>query len=356
MRSARPAAPATVAAAELDGLERSRADPTVERHCRRPRALPRLSREALRGAVARQRPAPGRRRFRRADAPALRRPRTASRAPSRSGQPEASGARAGWRRRRIAPTGKRRGRCGRPLRAQLAFGLVAPSPSPPEPQTCLRARCLAPGAAVRPDSPATRAQRTETYHARIAARRRPRRPARILGGLHRPRAQPHVEEVPRAWMRDAYRRAQEGLPPARSRRLLVPGSGTFGMEAARQVGTGKPVLVIRQRLVQLPLDQIFDDGKIPSHSVHGAEGASGRSPAASSPGRRRPSDRGRHRSAREAGGGVRALHVETAAGMILPDDYLKAVADVVHGRGGLFVLDCIARAIWVDMEGPASTC
>jgi aspartate aminotransferase-like enzyme len=47
---------------------------------------------------------------------------------------------------------------------------------------------------------------------------------------------------------------------------------------------------------------------------------------------------------------VFAPHVETAAGMILPDDYLKAVADAVHAVGGLFVLDCIASgAMWVDM-------
>jgi len=48
---------------------------------------------------------------------------------------------------------------------------------------------------------------------------------------------------------------------------------------------------------------------------------------------------------------VFAPHVETAAGMILPDDYLKAVAEAVHEVGGLFVLDCIASgAMWVDME------
>jgi aspartate aminotransferase-like enzyme len=47
---------------------------------------------------------------------------------------------------------------------------------------------------------------------------------------------------------------------------------------------------------------------------------------------------------------VFAPHVETAAGMMLPDDYLSAVADAVHAVGGLFVLDCIASgAMWVDM-------
>ena len=48
---------------------------------------------------------------------------------------------------------------------------------------------------------------------------------------------------------------------------------------------------------------------------------------------------------------VFAPHVETACGMILPDDYLKAVSDAVHEVGGLFVLDCIASgAMWVDMQ------
>jgi aspartate aminotransferase-like enzyme len=48
---------------------------------------------------------------------------------------------------------------------------------------------------------------------------------------------------------------------------------------------------------------------------------------------------------------VFAPHVETASGMMLPDDYLRAVADAVHAVDGLFVLDCIASgAMWVDME------
>ena len=48
---------------------------------------------------------------------------------------------------------------------------------------------------------------------------------------------------------------------------------------------------------------------------------------------------------------VFAPHVETSAGMLLPDDYIRAVADAVHAVGGLFVLDCVASgAIWVDME------
>src|SRR5690606_27663620 len=48
---------------------------------------------------------------------------------------------------------------------------------------------------------------------------------------------------------------------------------------------------------------------------------------------------------------VFAPHVETASGIVLPDDYLRRVADAVHSVGGLFVLDCIASGtIWVDMQ------
>ena len=48
---------------------------------------------------------------------------------------------------------------------------------------------------------------------------------------------------------------------------------------------------------------------------------------------------------------VFAPHVETSSGMILPNDYLRAVADAVHEVGGLFVLDCIASGcVWVDMK------
>jgi len=46
---------------------------------------------------------------------------------------------------------------------------------------------------------------------------------------------------------------------------------------------------------------------------------------------------------------VFAPHVETSSGMILPDDYLRAVSDAVHAVGGLFVLDCIASGtLWVE--------
>lgn len=53
---------------------------------------------------------------------------------------------------------------------------------------------------------------------------------------------------------------------------------------------------------------------------------------------------------KERPGVVFAPHVETSTGMILPDEYIKRVADAVHSVGGLMVLDCIASGtVWVDM-------
>ncbi|KAK3238322.1 hypothetical protein CYMTET_51651, partial [Cymbomonas tetramitiformis] len=48
---------------------------------------------------------------------------------------------------------------------------------------------------------------------------------------------------------------------------------------------------------------------------------------------------------------VFAPHVETSTGIILPDEYIEAVAAAVHRVGGLFVLDCVASGtVWVDMR------
>ena len=131
--------------------------------------------------------------------------------------------------------------------------------------------------------------------------------------------------------------------------VIVPGGGTYGMEAvARQFATGKKALVIRNGWFSYRWTQIFEMGDIPAESVvlkarPVAEGP--QAPFAPAPiaevvaaiTQQRPDI-------------VFAPHVETSAGIILPDDYLRAVADAVHAVGGLFVLDCVASgAIWVDM-------
>ena len=132
--------------------------------------------------------------------------------------------------------------------------------------------------------------------------------------------------------------------------VLVPGSGTFGMEAvARQFASGKKVMVLRNGWFSYRWTQIFDMGQIPAQSI--VLKARRTSEASQSPWVPCPIDEVVATILAEKPAVVFAPHVETSAGMILPDDYLRAVADAVHQVGGLFVLDCIASGtIWVDME------
>lgn len=132
--------------------------------------------------------------------------------------------------------------------------------------------------------------------------------------------------------------------------IVVPGSGSYGMEAvARQFATDKPALVIRNGWFSFRWTQIFEMGRIPSSvTVMKAklQGSGRQQPFA-------PAAIADVVAAirRDKPAVVFAPHVETSAGMVLPDDYLKAVADAAHEVGGLFVLDCIASgALWVDMK------
>ena len=132
--------------------------------------------------------------------------------------------------------------------------------------------------------------------------------------------------------------------------VLVPGSGTFGMEAvARQFAGGKDVLVIRNGWFSFRWTQIFEMGQIPaSATVLKARRTGG---GAQAPWVPAPIAEVQAAIRQKKPALVFAPHVETASGMILPDDYLRAVADAVHEAGGMFVLDCIASgAIWVDMK------
>ncbi len=130
---------------------------------------------------------------------------------------------------------------------------------------------------------------------------------------------------------------------------LVPGSGTFGMEAvARQFATGKKVLVVRNGWFSYRWTQIFDMGAIPSQALVCKARRLNDDPQA--PWAPCPVDEVVATIAAERPAVVFAPHVETAAGMMLPDGYLRAVADAVHAVGGLLVLDCIASgAMWVNM-------
>jgi aspartate aminotransferase-like enzyme len=132
--------------------------------------------------------------------------------------------------------------------------------------------------------------------------------------------------------------------------VVVPGGGTYGMEAvARQFAQNKKCLVIRNGWFSYRWTQIFDMGNIPSESiVMKARKAEEGAQAAFFPA---PIEDVVATILREKPSMVFAPHVETASGMILPDDYLKAVSEAVHSVGGLFVLDCVASgAIWVNMK------
>jgi aspartate aminotransferase-like enzyme len=132
--------------------------------------------------------------------------------------------------------------------------------------------------------------------------------------------------------------------------VVVPGSGSFGMEAvARQFAGGKDVLIVRNGWFSYRWTQIFDMAGVTSSST--VLKARMVAPAARSPFAPAPLDEivATIRSTKPAV--VFAPHVETSAGMILPDDYLVAIAAAVHEYGGLFVLDCVASgAMWVDMR------
>lgn len=131
---------------------------------------------------------------------------------------------------------------------------------------------------------------------------------------------------------------------------LVPGSGTFGMESvARQFAGGKHVLVLRNGWFSYRWTQIFEMGNIPASST--VLKARKQGSGATAPWIPAPIAEVTATIREQKPAVVFAPHVETASGMILPDDYLRAVADAVHEAGGLFVLDCIASgAMWVDMK------
>ena len=132
--------------------------------------------------------------------------------------------------------------------------------------------------------------------------------------------------------------------------VVVPGSGTFGMEAvARQFAAGKKCLVIRNGWFSFRWTQIFDKGQIPSRSI--VMKARRTQEGKQAPFAPAPIDEVVAAIKTEKPDLVFAPHVETSAGIILPEDYIKAVAEAVHSVGGMFVLDCIASGtVWIDME------
>ena len=133
---------------------------------------------------------------------------------------------------------------------------------------------------------------------------------------------------------------------------LVPGSGTFGMEAvARQFAGDQKVLVLRNGFFSYRWSQILEMGKITAPGNITVLKARRVGDGAQAPWIPAPIDEVEAAIARLKPAVVFAPHVETASGILLPDDYLQRVAAAVHAVGGLFVLDCIASgAMWVDMR------
>ena len=165
------------------------------------------------------------------------------------------------------------------------------------------------------------------------------------------RALNHMSQAFQGVMHDISATLRQAYTPGSAGGVaVVPGGGTYAMEAvARQLAGGKKVLVLRNGWFSYRWTQIFEAGKIPAESFVL---------------KARPVKRGHQQPfqpvpleeavaviAAERPDVVFAPHVETASGMILPDGYMKAIADAVHAVGGLFVLDCIASGtVWVDMQ------
>lgn len=131
--------------------------------------------------------------------------------------------------------------------------------------------------------------------------------------------------------------------------VVIPGSGTFGMEAvARQFASGRKTLVIRNGWFSYRWTQILEMGSIDAGSLVLKARPIG--PGQQVPYTPAPIDEVVAAIRETRPDVVFAPHVETAAGLILPDDYIRQVTAATHEVGGLFVLDCIASgAMWVDM-------
>ncbi|MCC5887331.1 MAG: alanine--glyoxylate aminotransferase family protein [Gammaproteobacteria bacterium] len=131
---------------------------------------------------------------------------------------------------------------------------------------------------------------------------------------------------------------------------VIPGGGTYAMEAvARQFATDRRVLVIRNGWFSYRWSQILETGRI-TRDIEVLKAAQ------VAPGSQQPFAPAAiedvvariHAFRPEV---VFAPHVETSAGIMLPDGYLQALAEAAHAVGALFVLDCIASGtVWVDMK------
>ena len=132
---------------------------------------------------------------------------------------------------------------------------------------------------------------------------------------------------------------------------VIPGGGTYAMEAvARQFARGEDVLVVRNGWFSYRWSQIFETGGLTSSATV----MKARQTGNTSPSPFAPAPIGEVIAAikEQKPSIVFAPHVETAAGVILTDTYVKAMAKAAHEVGALMVLDCIASGCaWIDMKG-----
>ncbi len=131
---------------------------------------------------------------------------------------------------------------------------------------------------------------------------------------------------------------------------IVPGGGTYAMESvARQFAAGRHALIVRNGWFSYRWSQIFEAGKFASDTTVAMARQTGN--GATAPFAPAPIEEVTAKIREARPDVVFAPHVETSAGMILPDDYLRALASAAHDVGALMVLDGIASGcIWVDMK------
>ena len=132
--------------------------------------------------------------------------------------------------------------------------------------------------------------------------------------------------------------------------VIVPGGGTFGMEAvARQFGRDAKVLVARNGWFSYRWSQIFESNNLPQ-SVEVMKARREKN-SEQSPFYPVPIEELVAKIKEYSPDIVFAPHVETSAGIILPDTYIKQMSDAAHEVGAIMVLDCIASGCaWVDMS------
>jgi aspartate aminotransferase-like enzyme len=132
--------------------------------------------------------------------------------------------------------------------------------------------------------------------------------------------------------------------------IVIPGAGTYGLEAvARAFGTGKKCLVVRNGYFSYRWSHIFDACSIPAEEtvLKARPVQEGTNPQYAPP----PLEEVVSEIKRIKPEFVCMPHVETSSGIIVPDDYIKGIAEAAHSVGAYFALDCIASGcVWVDME------